>query len=103
MWRRLLLRIKHLIGMKPRMAKEEAYVLYQQLCDEVYGKGAIQIKPAPTNIVIGTLRHLDDFFEFKKNFKERLIRLRKKVEGTSAYPALLEQVKQVADPWYSCA
>jgi len=98
MWRRLLLRIKHLIGMKPRMAKEEAYVLYQQLCDEVYGKGAIQIKPAPTNNVIGTLRHLDDFFEFKKNFKERLIRLRKKVEGTSAYPALLEQVKQVADP-----
>ena len=84
--------------MKPRMAKEEAYVLYQQLCDEVFGKGAVQIKSAPTNNVIGTLRHLDDFLEFKKNFKERLQRLRKKVEGTAAYPALLEQVKQVADP-----
>ena len=84
--------------MKPRMAKEEAYVLYQQLCDEVFGKGSVQIKPAPTNNVIGTLRHLDDFLEFKKNFKERLLQLRKRFDGTNAYPALLEQVKQLADP-----
>lgn len=80
------------------MAKEEAYVLYQQLCDEVFGKGSVQIKPAPTNNVIGTLRHLDDFLEFKKNFKERLLQLRKRFDGTNAYPALLEQVKQLADP-----
>lgn len=27
--------------MKPRIATEEAYVLYQQLCDEVFGVGMI--------------------------------------------------------------
>ena len=80
------------------MAKEEAYVLYQQLCDEVFGARALQIKQVPSNNVIGTLRHLDDYDVFKKNFKNRLIRLRKRFEGTAAYPALLEQVKQVADP-----
>lgn len=90
--------IRQYLGMKPRMAKENAYVLYQQLCDEVFGAGVIQIKPAPSNNVIGTLRHLDDFHEFKKNFKQRLIRLRKRFEETSSYPALQEQVKQVADP-----
>lgn len=84
--------------MQPRIVKDEAYVLYQQLCDEVYGAGAVQIKLAPSNNIIGTLRHLDDFNEFKKNFKQRLIRLRKRFEGTAAFPALLEQVKQVADP-----
>lgn len=84
--------------MNPRMAKEEAYVLYQQLCDDVFGAGVVQIKPVPTNNVMGTLKHMDEFLEFKKNFKERLQRLRSKFEGTSAYPALLEQVKQVADP-----
>lgn len=94
----ILSRIRLYLGMKPRMAKEEAYVLYQQLCDEVFGVGAIQIKPAPSNNVIGTLRHLDDFHEFKKNFRQRLIRLRKRFEGTNAYHALQEQVKQVADP-----
>ena len=31
----ILSRIRLYLGMKPRMAKEEAYVLYQQLCDEV--------------------------------------------------------------------
>lgn len=84
--------------MEPRKAKEDAYVLYQQLCDDVFGVGAVQIKPSPSNNVIGTLCHLDDFHVFKKNFKQRLIRLRKRFDGTVAYPAFLEQVKQVADP-----
>lgn len=95
---RIITIIRNIFNMEPRKAKEEAYVLYQQLCDEVFGAGAVQIKQAPSNNVIGTLCHLDDFHEFKKNFKQRLIRLRKRFEGTAAYPALLEQVKQVADP-----
>lgn len=96
--RAIISKIRKYLGMQPRIVKDEAYVLYQQLCDEVYGAGAVQIKPAPSNNVIGTLRHLDDFNEFKKNFKQRLMRLRKRFEGTAAFPALLEQVKQVADP-----
>lgn len=96
--RAIISKIRKYLGMQPRIVEDEAYVLYQQLCDEVYGAGTVQIKPAPSNNVIGTLRHLDDFNEFKKNFKQRLIRLRKRFEGTAAFPALLEQVKQVADP-----
>lgn len=83
---------------KPRVATEEAYVLYQQLCDRVFGKGAISIKPAPSNNVIGAFRYLDEYMEFKKNFENRLTRLREHFSGTKAYPSLLEQVKQVADP-----
>lgn len=83
--------------MKPSISTEEAYVLYQQMCDDVFGNGVIEIKPAPSNNIIGTLRHLDDFLEFKKNFKNRLVRLRDRFKGTASYPALLEQVKQVAD------
>ena len=94
----IITKIRQYLGMKPRIARENAYVLYQQLCDEVFGAGAIQIKASPSNNVIGTLRHLDDFSEFKKNFKQRLIRLRKRFEKTFSYQALLEQVKQVADP-----
>jgi len=71
--------------MKPRKTKEEAYVLYQRLCDEIFGKGVIQIKPVPPNNVIGTLCFLDDFLEFKHNFKVRLIRLRDHFSRTPSY------------------
>ncbi len=93
-----LLIIRKLLGMKPRMSREDAYILYQHLCDDVFGKGAVQIKEAPSNNVIGTLRYLDDYLEFKRNFKNRLIRLRDRFEKTSSYDTLLEQVKLVADP-----
>ena len=85
-------------NMTTRMAKEDAFTLYQQLCDEVFGAGAVQIKQAPSNPVTGALRHLDDFNMFKMNFKERLKRLERRFRGTSSYPSLLEQVKLVADP-----
>ena len=84
--------------MKPRRVKEDSYVLYQNLCDEIFGIGVITIKAAPANNVIGTFNYLDDYKEFKENFKKRLKRLKKRFYGTPAYPALLEQVKQVADP-----
>lgn len=73
-------------------------MLYQQLCDEVFGAGVIKIQSAPSNKVIGALKFLDDFLEFKKNYKSRLIRLKRRFEGTNAYNALIEQVKLVADP-----
>ena len=74
------------------------WCLYQQLVDEVFGKGKITIKKAKDNNVIGTLKYLDDFQEFKENFKKRLERLKTKYEHTKDYNKLLEQVKQVADP-----
>lgn len=92
-----LSKLRSLLGMKPRMAKEEAYILYQLLCDEIFGSGAIKIKPAQSNLVIGTLCHLDDFLEFKKNFKKRLIRLRDHFKGTASYQDLLNTVMEVAD------
>ena len=95
---KLIVYIRNWLGMKPRRTKEEAYVLYQRLCDEIFGKGVIQIKPVPPNNVIGTLCFLDDFLEFKHNFKVRLIRLRDHFSRTPSYKDLLEQVKLVADP-----
>ncbi len=72
--------------------------LYQQLVDEVFGKGKITIKEVKDTNVIGTLKYIDDFQEFKANFKERLKRLKTKYENSKDYNKLLEQVKQVSDP-----
>lgn len=98
MWKCNISKIRHAFGMKPRMSKVESYLLYQKLCDEVFGVGTVRIKPAPENTVIGAFKYLDVFVEFKKNFRERLVKLRKRFEKTPSYSALLEQVKQVADP-----
>ena len=86
--------------MNPKVSNEESYVLYQHLCDEVFSDGSVVIKPSPSNNVIGTLRYLEDYIEFKKNFKNRLIRLRDHFEGTPSYTTLLEQVKLIANPAY---
>lgn len=98
MWSINISTIRQVLGMKPRVVKEESYVLYQNLCDDVFGARSVTIKRAPDNNVIGAFRYLDDFTEFKKNFRRRLVRLRKRFEGTPSYSSLLEQVKQVADP-----
>lgn len=98
MWGINISRIRQKLGMKPRMAREESYVLYQNLCDEVFGAGSVTIKQAPDNNVIGTFKYLDDYVEFKQNFRKRLVKLRKQFEGTPSYSSLLEQVKLVADP-----
>lgn len=49
--------------MKPRIATEESYLLYQNLCDNVFGVGVVKIKPASSNNIIGTLNYLDDYTE----------------------------------------
>ena len=98
MWGRVISNIRQRLGMKPRIATEESYLLYQNLCDNVFGVGVVKIKPASSNNIIGTLNYLDDYTEFKENFTKRLKRLKKRFHGTPAYTALLEQVKQVADP-----
>ncbi len=89
---------RRLFPMETKSTKEEAYVLYQRLVDEVFGANTIVIKPAPSNNVIGTLCYLEEYKEFKRNFKARLIRLRDKFKDTASYNDLKEQVKQIADP-----
>ena len=84
--------------MTNKLSKEKDYVLYQQICDEIFGEGTVKIKPASSNNVIGTFKYIDDYSNFIQNFKKRLIRLRELYEHTTAYPDILEQVKQVADP-----
>ena len=69
MWGINISTIRQMLGLKPRMAKEESYMLYQKLCDEVFGAGNVTIKQAPDNNVIGTFKYLDDYIEFKKNFR----------------------------------
>ncbi len=85
--------------MPPRKLMEAPCLLYQNLVDEVFGAGSIVIKQPPKdNDIIGALQYPDEYRVFIINFKRRLMRLRKKFEHTASYPALLEQVKQVADP-----
>ena len=84
--------------MKPKIAVEEPWVLYQNLVDEIFGKGVVVIKDLPSSCIIGTLKYLDDYIVFKDCFRRRLERLKLRFENTPSYPALLEQVKQVADP-----
>lgn len=87
-----------LIG-APQKIEANCCELYQQLCDKVFGKGTVAIKiTKKDNNVIGTLKYISEFVNFRKNFQARLERLRDKFQGTASYPALLEQVKQVADP-----
>ncbi len=59
--------------MKPRIATEESYLLYQNLCDNVFGVGVVKIKPASSNNIIGTLNYLDDYTENQgdRNFYTR--------------------------------
>lgn len=54
--------------MNPKVSNEESYVLYQHLCDEVFGDGSVVIKPSSSNNVIGTLRYLEYDAEFQKPF-----------------------------------
>ena len=77
-----------------------AWENYQQLCDRIFGKGSIVIKPTDkSNNIIGALNNPSDFIEFKTNFQKRLERLRRKFEGTTSYTVLKKTVKQIADPF----
>ncbi len=72
--------------------------LYQSFVDEIFGKDVLSIPlNGKSNPVIGSLSHPNEFLVFKKNFKERLIRLKGIYETRSSdYTKLLEKVKNVA-------
>lgn len=73
------------------------YKLYQDMVDRIFGVGSINIKPNKDNNVIGTLKYKDDYLVFKKNFENRLIRLRDRYSGTPFYKDLLDTVALIAD------
>lgn len=77
--------------------EKEDFELYQGLCDEVFGPDVITVKPNPSNNIIGTLKYDKDYVEFKKNFKSRLMRLKKEFEGTAVYDKIKEVVSLIAD------
>jgi len=58
MWGRVISNIRQRLRMKPRIATEESYLLYQNLCDNVFGVGVVKIKPASSNNIIGTLNDI---------------------------------------------
>ena len=83
----------------PKVLTTPSWQLYQQLCDTVFGSGAVTIKPTTRdNNIIGTLKYTREFADFRKNFRTRLERLRDKFKASSYYSELLVTVKQVADP-----
>ena len=71
---------------------------YQQLLDRVFGTGFVQIpNDRMSNNVIGALNYKGDFDEFKKNFEDRLVRLKNKFSGTPSLAHLKTTLKEVAN------
>ena len=71
---------------------------YQQLLDKVFGTGFVQIpNDRMSNNVIGALNYKGDFDEFKKNFEDRLVRLKNKFSGTPSLAHLKTTLKEVSN------
>lgn len=83
--------------MSTRVLDTPCFELYQQMVDKIFGNGAITIKADKDNNVIGTLKYVDEFKEFRENFEKRLSRLKEKFEHTPSYDDLKQAVAQVAD------
>lgn len=83
--------------MKETVLTTPCYQLYQDLVNRIFGDDVIAIKQDEDNIIIGTLKYVNCYLEFKKNLEARLTRLKTRYEGTPSYTALLETVKQLAD------
>ena len=79
---------------KKRNKQKEGWQLYQELCDRVFGKGAVEIYPAPENNV---LRSLFQVPGFKIHLEERLKKLRERMQGQPEYHNLLRTVALAAN------
>lgn len=93
----LLLMLKNFFMKKQKILSTEPYILYQNFIDDIFGKDEVKIKPAESNPIIGTFKFIDEFQEFKKNFKNRLLRLKSCFEFSSQYKELKNQVALIAD------
>lgn len=52
---------------------------YQNLVDEVFREEKITVNEASSNNITGAIKNNNNFDEFTKNFKNRLIRLKKTI------------------------
>ncbi len=79
--------------------KSEAWVMYQRLCDEVFGEDIVDIDSVDSNNAV--LMHLifaNQFETFYENLKAMLSSLKEKMESQDAMDKLIETVEQVVDP-----
>ncbi len=76
----------------------EAWVLFQNMCDEVFGEDVVDIDPAPMNPVTAHLKFVDGMKGFKEHFKARLERLNKEMCYNGPDEDLVSMVEKVADP-----
>ena len=80
--------------------KAEAWVIYQSLCDEVFGEDVVDIDCTDSNNAV--LMHLifaSMFETFYENLKVLLERLKEKVTSEKDMKQLILLVEQVADPY----
>ena len=76
----------------------EAWVLFQNMCDKVFGEDVVDIDPAPMNPVTAHFKFVDGMRDFKAHFQARLERLKAHLEDSDAYYDLIATVEKVADP-----
>lgn len=81
------------------LCKDEAWKLYQELCNEVFGKDVVVIYPAPMNVVTAHLKFAVGMVDFKAHLKGLLERLYEKMKDEALWE-LVDWVEKVADPMW---
>lgn len=80
--------------------KTEAWVIYQSLCDDVFGEDVIDIDCTDSNnAVLMHLMFANMFETFYENLKALLEHLNEKVTSEEDMEQLIQLVEQVADPY----
>lgn len=85
-------------GKDVKIWDEKVYLVYQKVCDEVFGKGKVTIAPAEPNYAITPFAFVEEYGYLRTRLVERLKRLKVRFEGSHHYSALLKQVELLADP-----
>lgn len=81
-----------------RIDKRSGNKVLQDMCDEVFGAGAVMIeKWWNWNDVTFVLSFPVDFASVIENFKARLVRLKNRFQHTDSYDYVLKTVAQMAD------
>lgn len=82
------------------MNKAEAWEVYQDLCDEVFGEDVVDIARVDSNnAVLMHLMFVNQFVAFLDCLKSLLERLKEKMESKDAMDLLIDTVERVADPY----
>ena len=82
--------------------KTEAWVIFQRLCDEVFGDDVVDISCADANnVVLMHLMFANMFETFYENLKALLERLKEKMSSDEAKAKLIATIEDLADT-YDC-